>query len=105
MRGLRTEDIKQNCIAQQATGGRIMNGRHQVCMRNLLCHHHRNVPFYSFKDFNLRKRVPFWVVPVIIGGIAVVAAKPPMVLFLMFVAYSMSGYVMWAFRKLAAKRS
>lgn len=63
------------------------------------------IPFYSFKDFNLRKRVPFWVVPVIIGGIAVVAAKPPMVLFLMFVAYSMSGYVMWAFRKLAAKRS
>ncbi len=64
-----------------------------------------SIPFYSFKDFNLRKRVPFWVVPVIIGGIAVVAAKPPMVLFLMCVAYSMSGYVMWAFRKLAAKRS
>jgi CDP-diacylglycerol--serine O-phosphatidyltransferase len=63
-----------------------------------------SIPFYSFKDFNLRKRVPFWVVPLIIGGITVVASKPPMVLFLMFVAYSMSGYVMWAFRKLAAKR-
>jgi CDP-diacylglycerol--serine O-phosphatidyltransferase len=63
-----------------------------------------SIPFYSFKDFNLRKRVPFWVVPLIIAGITVVAAKPPMVLFLMFVAYSMSGYVMWAFKKVAAKR-
>src|SRR5471030_3247111 len=48
-----------------------------------------SLPFYSFKDFNLRKRVPFWVVPLIIGAITVVAAKPPMVLFLMFVAYSL----------------
>ncbi len=64
-----------------------------------------SIPFYSFKDFNLRKRVPFWVVPVIIGGITVVAASPSMVLFLMFVAYSMSGYVVWAIRKLAPKRA
>ena len=63
-----------------------------------------SIPFYSFKDFNLRKRVPFWVVPVIIGVITVVAAKPPMVLFLMFVAYSMSGYVMWVLRKIAKRR-
>ena len=54
-----------------------------------------SIPFYSFKDFNMRKRVPFWVAPLIIAGITVVAAKPPMVLFLLFVAYSFSGYVMW----------
>ena len=58
-----------------------------------------SIPFYSFKDFNMRKRVPFWVVPLIIGGITVVAAKPPMVLFLLFVAYSFSGYVMWVFNR------
>ena len=63
-----------------------------------------SIPFYSFKDFNLRKRVPFWVVPLIIGAITVVAAKPPMVLFLMFVAYSLSGYVMWILRKIAKRR-
>ncbi len=62
------------------------------------------LPFYSFKDFNLRKRVPFWAVPLIIGGITVIAAKPAMVLFLLFVAYSMSGYVMWGLRKIAKKR-
>jgi len=58
-----------------------------------------SIPFYSFKDFNLRKRVPFWVAPLVIVGITVVAANPPMVLFLMFVAYSMSGYVMWVVRR------
>jgi CDP-diacylglycerol--serine O-phosphatidyltransferase len=62
-----------------------------------------SIPFYSFKDFNLRKRVPFWAVPLIIAAITVVAVKPPMVLFLMFVAYSMSGYVMWIYRKAARK--
>src|SRR5215210_3903769 len=32
------------------------------------------LPFYSFKDFNLRKRVPFWVVPLVIGGITLIGA-------------------------------
>ena len=63
-----------------------------------------SMPFYSFKDFNLRKRVPIWAVPIFIGVISIVAVNPPMVLFLMFVAYSMSGYVVWIYRKLARKR-
>ena len=62
------------------------------------------IPFYSFKDFNLMKRVPFWVVPLVIGGITLVAARPAMVLFLMFVAYSLSGYVFWIFRKMRKRR-
>ena len=62
------------------------------------------IPFYSFKDFNLRKRVPFWVVPAVIGSIAVIGYKPAMFLFLMFVAYALSGYVMWVLRKLAKRR-
>jgi CDP-diacylglycerol--serine O-phosphatidyltransferase len=62
------------------------------------------VPFYSFKDFNLRKRVPFWVVPAVIGSIAVIGYKPAMFLFLMFVAYALSGYVMWGLRKIAKRR-
>lgn len=63
-----------------------------------------SIPFYSFKDFTLRKRVPVWAVPLIIAAITVVAVKPPMVLFLMFVAYSMSGYVVWFLRKTVLKR-
>jgi len=55
-----------------------------------------NVPFYSFKEFNVRKAVPFWVVAVFAAGLAVVSLKPSVVLFLMVFAYGVSGYVLWA---------
>jgi CDP-diacylglycerol--serine O-phosphatidyltransferase len=54
-----------------------------------------NVPFYSFKEFNLKKAVPFWVVAVFAAGLAVVSLKPSVVLFLMVFAYGVSGYVLW----------
>ncbi len=60
-----------------------------------------SIPFYSFKDINFRRSVPFWAVLVIVLGLMLVSANPPMVLFLLFVAYAVSGYVLWAwnFRK------
>jgi len=54
-----------------------------------------NVPFYSFKEFNLKKAVPFWVVAVFAAGLAVVSLKPSVVLFLMVFAYGVHGYVLW----------
>ena len=54
-----------------------------------------NVPFYSFKEFNLKRAVPFWVVAVFAAGLAVVSLKPSVVLFLMVFAYGVSGYVLW----------
>ena len=54
-----------------------------------------NVPFYSFKEFNLKRAVPFWVVAVFAAGLAVVSLKPSVVLFLMVFSYGMSGYVLW----------
>jgi len=60
-----------------------------------------SIPFYSFKDINFRRSVPFWAVLVIVLGLMLVSANPPMVLFLLFVAYAVSGYVVWvwSFRK------
>jgi CDP-diacylglycerol--serine O-phosphatidyltransferase len=60
-----------------------------------------SIPFYSFKDINFRRSVPFWAVLVIVLGLMLVSANPPMVLFGLFVAYAVSGYVVWAwsFRK------
>jgi CDP-diacylglycerol--serine O-phosphatidyltransferase len=58
-----------------------------------------NVPFYSFKDINFRRSVPFWAVLVIVLGLIVVSANPPLVLFGLFVAYSLSGYVLWVWRR------
>lgn len=57
-----------------------------------------NVPFYSFKDINLKKSVPFWAVLAIVAGLTVIATKPAVVLFLLVVAYSISGYVQWVLK-------
>ena len=54
-----------------------------------------NVPFYSFKEINMKRAVPFWVVAVFAAGLAVVSLKPSVVLFLMVFAYAASGYVLW----------
>src|SRR3989338_10247600 len=54
-----------------------------------------NVPFYSFKDINLRRSVPFWAVLLVAFAMILISSNPPMVLFLLFVAYSFSGYAVW----------
>lgn len=59
------------------------------------------VPFFSLKSINFRRIVPFWVVLVLFLGLIILSSQPPVVLFLIFLAYSMSGYVLWLwnFRK------
>jgi CDP-diacylglycerol---serine O-phosphatidyltransferase len=54
-----------------------------------------NVPFWSFKEVNWKKRVPLWVILACVIGLSVVASQPSLVLFALFFAYSVSGYVMW----------
>jgi CDP-diacylglycerol--serine O-phosphatidyltransferase len=63
-----------------------------------------NVPFYSFKDLNFRKSVPFWALLLIVLGFVLVSSDPPIVLFLLFCAYGLSGYVLWALGKRAKPR-
>jgi CDP-diacylglycerol--serine O-phosphatidyltransferase len=55
-----------------------------------------NVPFWSFKEVNWKKRVPLWVILACVVGISIVASRPSLVLFALFMAYGLSGYVMWA---------
>jgi CDP-diacylglycerol--serine O-phosphatidyltransferase len=54
-----------------------------------------NVRFYSFKDINMRKSVPFIVVFLIALFFIFVSVNPPAILFLLFLGYCLSGYVMW----------
>ena len=54
-----------------------------------------NIPFYSFKDVNFKKRVPLWVILACVLAIAITATKPSLVLFVLFMGYALSGYVMW----------
>ncbi|NBO40185.1 MAG: CDP-diacylglycerol--serine O-phosphatidyltransferase [Betaproteobacteria bacterium] len=58
-----------------------------------------NVPFYSFKDFQMRKSVPFAVIVSIALVIAVINIHPPVVLFALFLGYALSGYAVYTWRR------
>jgi CDP-diacylglycerol--serine O-phosphatidyltransferase len=58
-----------------------------------------NVPFYSFKDVSMKKSVPFAVIVLIALGIAIINIDPPVVLFVLFCIYGLSGYVLYGWRK------
>ncbi len=57
-----------------------------------------NVLFWSGKDINLRKSVPFIVLIALVLAFALVSSYPPGVLFGLFLAYSFSGYAVWLWR-------
>jgi CDP-diacylglycerol--serine O-phosphatidyltransferase len=58
-----------------------------------------NVPFYSFKDINYRKSVPFIAIFFIVLAFVAIAGDPPKVLFGLFVLYGLSGYVVYFWRR------
>ena len=62
-----------------------------------------NVPFYSFKDVSLKRSVPFIVIVLIALGIAVITIHPPIVLFALFCVYGLSGYGVYAYRKMKGR--
>lgn len=62
-----------------------------------------NVPFYSFKDVSFKRSVPFIVIVAIALFIALINLHVPGMLFLLFVAYGLSGYVVYAYRRMKGK--
>jgi len=52
-----------------------------------------NVLFWSGKDINLRKSVPFIVLIALVLAFALISSYPPGILFALFLAYAASGYV------------
>lgn len=57
-----------------------------------------NIPFYSFKDLNLRRAVPFIFVLLLVAGFVLITSDPPTMLFTLFVIYGLSGYILWLWR-------
>ena len=53
-----------------------------------------NIRYNSFKEIDLRGKVPFVVLVAVMLGFALVLWHPPLVLFLLFLAYAISGPVM-----------
>ena len=62
-----------------------------------------NVPFYSFKDFNLKRTVPFVVIVAIALAIAVINLHVPGMLFALFICYGLSGYAVYVYRRVKGK--
>ena len=58
-----------------------------------------NIPYYSFKDAGMAKSVPFISLVVVVLLLALVSIEPATMLFLIFVVYSISGYVIYAWRR------
>ena len=56
--------------------------------------------YYSGKDINLRRSVPFVVILLIVLGFVLISYSPPVVLFALFVIYGLSGYASWLLRRL-----
>ncbi len=51
-----------------------------------------NFRFYSGKEINLRKSVPFFVILLVVLAFILISTSPPEVLFGVFVLYGLSGY-------------
>lgn len=64
-----------------------------------------SVKFYSFKDINLRRSVPFVVVAAFALALALISSYPPGWLFGFFLVYALSGYVMAVLPKRKSPRS
>ena len=62
------------------------------------------VPYRSFKDFDLKHRVPFVAVLALVLVFVLISFDPPAVLFSIFTAYAVSGAVSWFLLRKAGER-
>ncbi len=53
-----------------------------------------NIRYSSFKDLDLKGKVPFFTVLVIVMGFALVSVEPPLVLFIIALGYASSGPIL-----------
>ena len=57
-----------------------------------------NSPFYSFKDINFRRSVPFIFLILLVLGFVLISSDPPLMLFSLFVVYGLSGHILLLWR-------
>ena len=91
--GTRGEDIVPIALAVTVAAGALMVS---------------NVRFHSFKNLDLRGRVPFMTILVVVALFVLVSSDPPLVLFLGALAYAGSGPILTLLsirRRRAARRA
>ena len=59
-----------------------------------------NIPYYSFKEIELKKRVPFFSMLFVVFIFVLISIDPPIVLALCAFAYVISGPIIWAVKAL-----
>lgn len=64
-----------------------------------------NLRYYSGKEINLRKSVPFFVILLIVLAFILVSTSPPEVLFGAFLLYGLSGYADALLRQIRHKKT
>ena len=57
-----------------------------------------NAPFYSFKDINFKRSVPFIFLILLMLGLVLISSDPPLMLFSLFVVYGLSGHALSLWR-------
>jgi CDP-diacylglycerol--serine O-phosphatidyltransferase len=63
-----------------------------------------NIRYYSFKDFDFKKPVPFVVLLAVVLGFVMISVEPSVMLLLLFGAYVLSGPILAVMRKAKPKR-
>lgn len=63
-----------------------------------------NARFYSGKALDIRYRVPFGVMVLMILTFVLISSNPPLTLFGIFVIYAISGYVIWAWERMRGRK-
>lgn len=63
-----------------------------------------SIKYYSFKDMNLRSRMPFKILLVAIGIVLVIYYKPEIMAFVIMTGYAISGPVWWVFKNINKMR-
>ena len=64
-----------------------------------------NITYYSFKDFNIRHKVPHISLFIIALILSFISFDPPLVLFSFFILYALSGPGMYLLRLIKKKKS
>jgi CDP-diacylglycerol--serine O-phosphatidyltransferase len=64
-----------------------------------------NIRFHSFKQVDFKGKVPFFAIVAVMLAFAVILSQPPMVLFLLFFGYTLSGPLLALRRRLNRRRA
>ena len=59
-----------------------------------------NIPYYSFKEIDKKRRVPFIVLLGVVFFLGLLALDPPLVLVICSSIYTLSGPIIWAVKRL-----